>query len=207
MYTIRSVLLAAALFCASPLLHATELIQNGNFEGADKSMWLLSGDSFYQLYALDTSGTPLSNPANNVFADGNYLSPGVIGQKINTLATATYTLSFDFQRYSLPNDPVQTVFQVKFNGVSLMLESDITSDWLHVVIPNLTAATGESLLEFYNLNASYYNQLDNISLFETRDGTPTDPTGPGTVPEPATLAILAAGLALMAGVRRRASRP
>ncbi|MBA5685478.1 PEP-CTERM sorting domain-containing protein [Rugamonas apoptosis] len=199
MPTFRSALASLALIVAAPAALASNLVSNGNFESADHSMWLQSGDTSAQYFSGDFSGSPLSNSANTVFADGAYPGLGYLGQNIATLAGAKYTLAFDLQRIdtsggSLAN-PMSNEVLVTFGGHTVFHQTNTSGDWTHYTVSNLTATGAHTLLQFGDSNHYDYNQLDNVSLVMT------------AVPEPATAFMLMGGLVLMAARRFRRPRP
>ena len=80
-------------------------------------------------------------------------------------------------------------------------ESDIAADWDTITL-TVTASSASTILEFGNFNNDpiFWNQLDNISLEFLRG--PNDPGDP-ELPEPASLLLLAGGLAALRLARRR----
>ena len=200
---IRAALTSILLLAASLAQAGPNLVLNGDFEGADYSMWTLtSPGGGGQAFGLDPTGSPLANATNTVFGDFNTTQLGFLSQTISTIAGATYQLKFDLQRWFIdPQFPPDNQAQAKFGANVVFNESDVASDWTSYSF--LVTATGNStVLEFGNFNNDpvYWNQLDNISLEFVRG--PNDPGGPD-LPEPATLALLAGGLAALGFSRRR----
>lgn len=197
MPTFRSALASLAFMLAAPAALAGNLVINGDFENADTSMWLHAGDTSAQYFSGDWSGSPLSNPANTVFADGAYPGLGYLGQNIATIAGAKYTLAFDLQRIDTTNGnpatPLSNEVLVTFGGNTVFHQTNTSGDWTHYTVSNLTASGAHTLLQFGDSNHYDYNQLDNVSLVMS------------AVPEPATALMLMGGLVLMA--TRRFRRP
>jgi hypothetical protein len=204
---IRAALTSILLLAASLAQAGPNLVVNGDFENtADYSMWTLnSPGGGGQAFGTDVTGSPLAVATNNVFGDLNTTELGFLSQTIATIAGATYQLKFDLQRWTTdPQFNPDNQAQVKFGGTTVFAETNITGDWLTKTFI-VTALGNSTVLEFGNFNndAIYWNQLDNISLEFLRG--PNDPGDPG-VPEPASLALLAGGLAALRWNRRRNSR-
>jgi hypothetical protein len=199
MHTFRSVLASLAFIVAAPAALAGNLVNNGDFENADYSMWLQTGDTSAQYFGGDFSGSHLSNHNNTVFADGAYPGLGYLGQLIATQAGASYTLEFDLQRIDTSDagqsQHLSNEVLVTFGGNTVFHQTDTSGDWSHYTVTNLTAAGSQTLLQFGDSNHYDYNQLDNVSLVMT------------AVPEPATAAMLVGGLVLMALRRHRRPPP
>lgn len=193
-----------ALLLASPLAHAgPNLVMNGDFESLDISMWtLVSPGGGQQAYGEDITGSPLSDSTNRVFGDFNTTELGFLRQSIATIAGATYRLKFDLQRWpSDPQFPPDNQAQVMFGNTIVYDESDTTGDWETLTL-TVMASSNLTLLQFGNFNNDpiFWNQLDNISLEFLRG--PNDPGDP-EVPEPASLLLLAGGLAALRLARQR----
>lgn len=199
MPTFRSTLASLALVVAAPAALASNLVSNGNFENADTSMWLQSGDTSAQYFSADWSGSHLSDSNNTVFADGAYPGLGYLGQNIATLAGAKYTLTFDLQRIDTRDvaqgQQLDNEVLVTFGGHTVFHQTNTSGDWTHYTVSDLTAAGAHTLLQFGDRNHYDYNQLDNVSLVMT------------AVPEPATALMLMGGLVLMAARRFRRPPP
>ncbi len=201
-------LIVALLLCsvmqyayAAPI----NLVQNGDFElpvalPGDVPTWSYSGgDSFFGVDA-DYIGSPLSRPGQ-VFYDGAATTMGMLGQAIATTAGATYVLEFDLQRYGGSGLPPSNTAAVYFGGNAVFFQQDIAGDWTHFTVSGLIAGPGAStLLQFANLNAYDFNQLDNVSLVAL------DPDDPTDVPEPATPLNVALSIGALAWLRRRTQR-
>lgn len=195
-----------ALLLASPFAYAgPNLVLNGDFENLDYSMWTLTSPGGGGMsFGVDVTGSPLADPNNHIFGDLNTTEFGFLRQSIATIAGATYQLKFDLQRWpSDPQFPPDNRSQVKFGDVVVYDESDVTGDWETLTLI-VMASSNLTLLQFGNFNNDpvFWNQLDNVRLEFLRG--PNDPGDPEDVPEPATLALLAGGLAALRLARRRA---
>lgn len=191
--------LVAQLAGAAPV----NLVQNGDFEMAvsgpgDVPLWNYSGgDSYYGVDA-DYIGSPNARPGQ-VFYDGAAGNTGLLSQSIATTAGMTYVLEFDLQRYAGSGLAADNLAAVYFGVSNVFYQEDVAGDWTHFTISGLIGGPGAStLLQFSNLNAFDFNQLDNVSLVEQER--------PNDVPEPATPLVLAAALGALTLVRRRRPR-
>lgn len=200
---IRAALTSILLLTASLAQAAPNLVLNGDFENTDYSMWTLaSPGGGGQAFGLDVTASPLAVATNSVYGDFNTTQLGFLSQTIATIAGATYQLKFDLQRWTTdPQFPPDNEARVTFGASTVFDESNITGDWApHTLL--VTASGTSTALAFGNFNNDpiYWNQLDNISLEFVRG-----PGNPG-VPEPASLALLAGGLAALCLSRRRHPR-
>ncbi|WP_342114717.1 DUF642 domain-containing protein [Pseudoduganella sp. OTU4001] len=205
----RISVLAAAMLLAAPFAHAN-LVTNGNFETAPQASgtgWTIASPDGLQFFAKDTSGTPLANANNWVFSDGTWTDPnnmGTLRQTIATVIGTTYTFSFDLQRMHNPfQDPTLDNHVIASFGGEIKLEQhDIESDWTHFSY-SVTATGTSTELVFSSYNLSAWNAWDNITVVAAADPDPDPDPDPGRVPEPATLALLGAGLLTMRLARQR----
>lgn len=209
MRKLLSALLCVAAFGASSAAAASNLIADGDFSSATFTpYWTQSGDSSAQTLGYDYSGSPLAHLFNTVFTDGAYLSPGILGQQVNTNHLYgqngnplhdVYTLSFDLQRYhSSASDPVVNESKVLFNGQVVWQQTNTDSDWVHITIGNLWTDKPQTWVQFSNQNSYDYTAIDNVSL---------NVTGVVAVPEPSAALMLPLGLGMLLAVRARRRRP
>lgn len=193
-----AVLLSLAAQCAGAA--PINLVQNGDFELAvtgpgDVPGWTYSGGDSYFGVDLDYIGSPASRPGQ-VFYDGAASSIGYLSQLIATVTGVSYRLEFDLQRYDNSGLAADNLAIITFGGVTVFSETDIASDWTHFIVDGLVGGAGSAtLLQFANLNAVDFNQLDNITLIALN--------GPVPVPEPSTSLALAAAAGAMILTRRR----
>lgn len=202
MKTLRNAALSLMFTLTTTLAHAVPFVLNGNFEAPGLTSWDYSGEG-YQV-GLDITGSP-ANHGSKVFVEGGLNLLGNLSQTISGLTVGSkYTLTFDLQRWSSTGSLINESL-VKFGGASLMDEHDVVQDWTTITLTDLLATSTSMLLEFGNISKDplYGTQLDNIKL----ELQATDPGPPqGTIPEPASLGLLGAGLVLMSAARRRFSR-
>jgi hypothetical protein len=176
---------AAMTFSASA--NAAELVTNGGFETGDFTGWTLGGNTGF-------TGVGSDHPHTGTYAAdlGPVGSDGILSQWLNTVAGATYTVSFWLANDGgTPND-----FSAYFGGNPILLNLNNTGGFQYF---NFTfTATGDSptLLSFdYRQDPAYWH-LDDVSV-----------QGPlGGVPEPATWAMMLLGFGAMGfALRRRRS--
>lgn len=191
--------LVAQLASAAPV----NLVQNGDFElpvsgPGDVPGWnYAGGDSYYGVDA-DYIGSPGARPGQ-VFYDGAASNTGFLSQSIATIAGMRYVLEFDLQRYAGSGMPADNLASVNFGLSNVFYQEDVDGDWTHFTVSGLIGGAGAStLLQFANLNAFDFNQLDNVSLIEQER--------PNDVPEPATALAMAAALGALTLARRRRPR-
>jgi hypothetical protein len=218
MKTLRTAALSLALSLTAALAHATptNLVLDGDFESPNTDFplyWSYTGDNF----TLSPDGTqpggvygahPSSVPhPSNVYMDLTATGLGHLMQNITGLTIGDkYTLSFDVQRWSTTGRATNTEILVKFGSLTITdLISSTEQDWITITLPDLVATATSMILDFGTASndPTIGNQLDNISLLAQDATGPTDPTD---VPEPATLGLIGAGLALMGASRRRFAR-
>jgi len=176
---------AALAFTASPALAGPNLVQNGGFESGftdwTYARWGTTGDALSgttSAYTGCVGSTCIRNSDGSYdTTDGAYLY-----QDITTVPGTSYTLSFDYRPG--PGTPNELV--ALFGGTTAIDLVNLANNTANTyTIYDLVASGATTRLMFLGRQDPDYDRLDNISLVAQSVA--------GTVPEPATWAMMLLG--------------
>lgn len=180
-----AIVMAAMTAFASPA--QANLVTNGGFETGDFSSWTQTGDSIFD--GVVCPGPDASVHAGNCSAFfGSPLGSSGIEQTLNVGSGMVWNLSFALRA----DGAVPSSFSVLFGGQTLLsLIDPAAGDYMRYEFSGVTTAE-DMTLSFDFSNAAGYLFLDDVAVT--------------AVPEPATTALIGAGLAgLLLWRRRKAS--
>lgn len=191
----NKIALAALALCLSGAANANVLV-NGNFESG-LSGWTLTGVAGLASPPYFGGGSPaVDGVFMAVFNQGEQPASGVLSQSFATMAGHTYHVTFD---YGTNNGNWQQI-----NAIVAAQDKSVLSDgfygapgpWLRPFAFDFVAADSLSTLTFKDVAGNWTfstdGLLDNVAV---ADANP--------VPEPASIALLALGLAGIGALRRR----
>lgn len=184
-----------ALVAGANVQAATELVVNGDFENYDQG-WTIPED----FTALIGFSGPNFGAAHSGFQNVQFVANGTFATVSQSLATTnfvaeTYSLSFWLASdLGAPND-----FEVIWGGSKVFAQTNRSdTDWMQYTVSGLLASSVNTVLEFRGLanatNGALY--LDDVSVLASVTA----------VPEPATYAMLLAGLGMLGVMARRRTR-
>jgi hypothetical protein len=174
------VIAAVALTLQVSSASAINLVSNGGFETGDFTGWTLAGN------------TGFTGVDNNAAAEGTFSaflgpvgSDGTLSQALSLVVGKTYFLSFAFAA----DGGTTSDFSASLGGVTLLSLSNPPASPFHTIGFFVTATAASEMLTFAFRDDPGYLRLDAVSV---------------VLPEPASTALLAIGLAaLFIGLRRK----
>jgi hypothetical protein len=180
------VLLTAGISTAA----AQNIVTNPGFETGDFSGWTHAGNTEF-------SGVDDFAPHSGGFAAffGPVETTGSLFQSLVTTPGTSYTFSFWLMSGSAGSPETPNFFDALWNGSSVFSLSNAGAFGYTLFSFDVLATAATTDIEFVFLNEPSFWDLDDVSVVST-------------VPEPATMALVASGLVAMAGAgaRRRMRR-
>ena len=197
-FSVRCASAAVAVLLALGLAPGAraQLVTNGGFESGSFASWTVTGTGI----AIDNT------MAHSGIYDATFTSlstdtlPGTLSQLVSTVPAQGYTLSFWLLDQNIL--PGADAMNVSLGGfTTAVLGSALnTVTYTNVVlsVPGTAITAGTSTLSFQGL----LDPTGGTLPFNLDDITLTANAGPN-IPEPASLALLAGALVILAGTRRR----
>jgi hypothetical protein len=180
--------LALVLFAGANAA-AGELVVNGGFETGDFTGWTVSGaDTPGWDYGISTN-QPQSGTYSAWFGSPSGLT--YLSQEIPTTPGQEYEISF-WGAINNQGQPPDNEIQFYWNGIELLNGIDVPGRNWTFVETRVYATQDQTEAEFAFMNVPGWFAIDNVGAY--------------AVPEPATLALGGAALALLAIGRRRARK-
>lgn len=203
-YLLTLLACAGLMMLSAPRASADNLIVNGSFGTGDLTGWSYNGGGLdivaasgfdnYNAEDLDGCSTVQgsSTPYGCFVALGDF-STSTLSQSFADTVNGGYFFSF----YFASDGTKPSSFQAEWDSTSLLDLSDPPSTGgAYNFYSYAVTGSGSDTISFNSMDQGGYLALDNVSVSAQE---PLQPT-----PEPATLALLAAGLlGLSPGVRRR----
>jgi hypothetical protein len=205
----------ALFLCAAAPARAANIVVNPGFEtGANDFNCAVTAGWSSNIWCLGLLGVPPTSHSGIGAAGGSnpaeFLSQMWMSQSLATVAGTTYNLSF---WAAMTSATTITNIVIEWDGVEVehfidpitsvcafdSPSSTYTCDWIQLIVPNLTASAGSTLLKILGSQDQGLLMLDDF-VVEAAEAQAAP------VPEPASLALMGSGLAALAARYRRRRR-
>jgi len=160
---------------------ATNIVFNGSFETGNFSNWTQTGNTGFS--GVQCPGGAPDGSCSAFF--GPVGSVGGISQLLSTVAGTSYLIQFSFSA----DGSIPSSFLATFGGTTLFSLNNPPASGFHTLTATVTATGSSTLLGFNFRDDPGFLLLDAVSVT--------------SVPEPASLALLAIALCGMGLARRR----